>query len=142
MTIKKIRVKEVCKIQRASGREYPKGTIYLQVSASDKKIKILQEEKTLESKYVVFLTDMNSEYLFICMERTENIFYEKYVGKNINIQVESLDKWEIEMHTDEEIQNKIVEQQKKAKQELEREEQILNALKELKKTMLKGMFPN
>lgn len=139
---KTIKLKDVCEIQRCHGEIYPAGTVYLQVSATDKNIRILKMEQKLESKYVRFdiKDEISTEYLYIAMQRTQEEFYERYVGSNINIQVEALGEWELQIHTDRETQEKMVNMIKKIDEQSENEKKEIQRLRNLKKGMLEKLF--
>lgn len=138
-----VKLKEICEIRRCDGSKMQKGTIYLRVSASDKKVKILEEEKELESKFAHIEQKekrMSQEFLYHCLERTEDVFYKKFVGTNINIQIESIGEWEIEITDDKQLQETIVNTMREIEQAEEKERKQIEELKNFKKVMLSKLF--
>lgn len=70
------------------GKIYEAGTVYIQLSATDGKVKFLTESKELETKYGVFLPktkNIGSRYLFYMLDFEMPSFLRKYQnGMNIN----------------------------------------------------------
>lgn len=70
------------------GKIYEAGTVYIQLSATDGKVRYLAENKELETKYGVFIPKdkkMGSRYLFYMLEYEMPSFLHKYQsGMNIN----------------------------------------------------------
>lgn len=70
------------------GKIYEAGTVYIQLSATDGKVKFLTESKELETKYGVFLPktqNIGSRYLFYILDFEMPSFLRKYQnGMNIN----------------------------------------------------------
>lgn len=70
------------------GKVYEAGTVYIQLSATDGKVRYLAENKELETKYGVFIPKdkkMGSRYLFYMLEYEMPSFLHRYQsGININ----------------------------------------------------------
>lgn len=70
------------------GKVYEAGTVYIQLSATDGKVRYLAENKELETKYGVFVPKdkkVGSRYLFYMLEYEMPSFLHKYQsGMNIN----------------------------------------------------------
>lgn len=139
------RLGDICTIERCRGGVYKKDTIYLQVSATDKKIRILDHDAILESKYVAIEPKrnikINRRYLFLVLESTEEAFFSRYVGSNINIQVDCISLWEFPAHTDENTQQAYVQWVNTINTTYERERALIEELKELKQGSLRRLFP-
>lgn len=143
MKTKTVKLKEICEISRCDGSKMPKGTIYLQVSASDKNVRILEEEKELESKFVHIEQKekrMSQDFFYYCLKRTEDVFYKKFVGTNINIQVDSIGDWEIETTDDKQFQESIVNVIRAIEKTEEKERKQVEEIKNFKKVMLSKLF--
>lgn len=137
----KVNIYDICDVQRASG-VYDQGTVYLRISATDGKILILDKMQELESKYCVFVPKVVvlPEYLKIAIERTFPEFLEKYVGTNINIQIDAFKWFELEFHFNKEIQRDIVEKLRNIEKSIEAEEEEISKIKEFKRVMLAKMM--
>lgn len=97
------------------GRIYPKGTLYIQVSACKRggegAWNILDHESTLEDKYAVAIPkiDIIPKYLQIALDYQTPRWHARYVGTNINISMDTFDSLEVEYDDDLEKQKRYVE---------------------------------
>ena len=76
LNYKTVNLLDIANVDRAGGKEYPKGTIYIQISAARRdglsQFKILKESAVLESKYAVVIPNQYivPEYLIYALERS------------------------------------------------------------------------
>ena len=134
---------DICTIKRCEGSVYEEETIYIQVSATDKEIKILEKPQCLQSKYVCIEPknkDIIQEYLYRCLQRTQEEFFEKYVGKNINIQVDALQSWELQINRDKDNQKYWIAIFRELDNCIETEKAAVDILKKYKSSMLSKLF--
>lgn len=143
---KTVKLKEIAVVERAKKNEiHPKGTIYIQVSACKRegKWEILEESGPLESKYAVvrWKIPVNPTYMYEILNGSVGRWKQKYVGTNINIQMETFAYYELQYHPDIKVQNKYAEVFKKVNCMEKLEKTYTENLKELKKYHLERMFP-
>ena len=79
------------------------------------------------------------EYLFLVIERGLPKFVHKYLT-TINLQIDTLNNFEIEYHESVEEQRKIVEMQRKVQEAIEAEEREIEKLKAIKSFYMKNIF--
>lgn len=143
---KSVKLNEIAKIERGKNKPYPKGTIYIQVSACKRegRWEILEEESFLESKHAIveWKIPINTTYMVEVLNSTVGEWKHKYVGTNINIQMEAFDYYKLMYHTDIKLQNKIAETFEKINFLQKSEEKIIENLKKHKQHKLQRMFPN
>lgn len=144
---RRVLLTEVADIERAvKGKIYPQGTIYIQVSAARRtgldQWRISEKEGEIENKFAVLIpkNDINPYYLLIALERSAQEFLHKYVGTNINIQMDAFKRYELDYHADRQTQELIADFSKKANQGIESEKKTIEALHEIKKYMLGKMM--
>lgn len=138
---------EIADVERAvKGKIYPAQTIYIQVSACRKSGKeqwyISKEAGEIENKFAVLVprTDFDPYYLRIALERSAPEFMHKYVGTNINIQMDAFQRYEFDYHEDKQTQKLIAAFAKKADRGIESEKKTIDTLRELKRYMLGKMM--
>ena len=128
------------------GRMYPKGTLYIQVSAckrgGEDAWNILDHESTLEDKYAVAVPkiDIIPKYLQIALDYQTPRWHARYVGTNINISMDAFDFLEVEYDDDLEKQKRYVEMIEAAEKAAEDEERIIEEYKKMKAWYLKKLF--
>lgn len=139
---------DLCNIERAvSGKAYPAGTVYIQVSAcnhsGDDPFLILKEPAALPSKYAVLIPKLPCVpgYLFHLCNNFAAEFRAKIIGDNINIQMDSFRFFECCYHPDLEYQKKTVRLLDSLADSASEEEQIIAHLVNVKAYMLDRMFP-
>lgn len=144
---KKVKLTDIAYIERAvKDRVYPAGTVYIQVSACRRagldQFFLTSEAGPLESKYAVILPKerTDSVYMVEVLNLNADSFMYKYVGTNINIQLDSFKWFELEWHPNYETQKNIGLIMTKMREEDEREEQTIEDLKDFKKWMLSEMM--
>lgn len=138
---------DIATVERAAKRIYSAGNIIIQVSAA-KRMNIgspfilLTDDTMLESKYAVISpkTDIEPEYLAAVLELAEPQWHHKYVGDNINIQMEAFKDLELNYHTNPDTRKFILAQQKALQHEIDAVEKQIAADKRLKEYMLNKLF--
>lgn len=138
---------DIADIERAvKGKIYPSGTCYIQVSAARRKgleqFKMLHTDSELESKYVAILPKVKTIpfYFLIALNNSADEFMERYVGTNINIQVENFKYFKLKFHDDIKIQKHIAEQFEIIEKYEEYERQTISRYKGVKEWCLDNMF--
>lgn len=138
---------DIANVDRAGGKEYPKGTIYIQISAARRdglsQFKILKESAVLESKYAVVIPNQYivPEYLIYALERSGKEWRNKYVGNNINIQIDAFKWFKLQYHPDIEAQKFVVNIIQAIDNEIASVANTIQQEKELKRYMIANMFP-
>lgn len=79
------------------------------------------------------------EYLHLIVERGLPKFIHKYLT-TINLQIDTLNNFEIEYHKSVEEQRKVVEMQRKVQEAIEAEEREIEKLKAVKAFYVKNIF--
>lgn len=138
---------ELCDIERSkSDKLYPKGSCYIQISACRRKgleqFKMLHTDARLESKYAVVIPKIKiySAYLLITLNNSADEFMCKYVGTNINIQIENFRHFKILFHDDYDEQKRVAEQFEVIEKLEEYERQQIKRYKDIKKWSLDNLF--
>lgn len=134
---------EIATYERAlTGKVYPAGTHYLQVSATNGQMGYLKEAGTLESRYVAITRtiDVEPEYLDLIMEEAMPEFLHRH-KTGLNLQMDEVGKMALRIHRDKEARDAITMMAKDADRAVEEQEKELAALEKLKNTMLGKLFP-
>ena len=102
---------EIARIKRCRKRKYPKDTLYIYVSATDRQIHITEDDIVLDSRSAVIIPKIEiiPKYLFYALKKYEDYFFSRYVGTNINVSIDSLSFYPIDFETDLVKQNEVVE---------------------------------
>ena len=102
---------EIASIKRCRKRKYPKDTLYIYVSATDRQIHITEDDIVLDSRSAVIIPKIEiiPKYLFYALKKYEDYFFSRYVGTNINVSIDSLSFYPIDFETDLVKQNEVVE---------------------------------
>lgn len=148
MSCKIIKLKEIANIERVKkDKIYPKNTIYIRVSAcnnhsKEDKFHITKEEGILETKYAVILPKVEIEPLYLLTSLEDNVdrFFSRYVGTNINIQVDTLNNFELQYDDDLEKQKLFSDMLSLIIEMEQQEQQIIDDLKDSKQYYLTNMF--
>lgn len=121
---------------------YAPDTVYLFLSATDKEVHILDELSTIRDGAVILQPKQktNLKYLYYALENAKDEFFNKYVGKAINLSRYDLDFFELLWHENYNDQCEIVLQLKPLENEIENEIIAINHLKNFKAGMLDKMF--
>lgn len=148
MKMEKKRLKDIAEIERAiAGKIYPQYTPMIALSASmtsDKGgIAYLKEAGEVESRYAVFLPkdeELEPLYLYYIMLSEYDEFFAKH-NTNINLQIGELDHYFVYIHKDKKTRLLMVEALKGFDEEIEKEAKMLEQLGNVKKYLLKNLFP-
>lgn len=145
---KKARLIDVADIERCrSGVVYPAGTCYIQVSACAKnsaaKWHITEQDTELPGKYAAVLPKIPIVplYLLETLEYSADEFFCRYVGSNINIQLDIFKYYTISLHERLEDQQEVVNVLTPIKQDIEITQREISRWHDLKTFSLENMFP-
>lgn len=139
---KRYRLTDVADAERArKGVLYPKGTVYIQVSATQGQVHQLHKAGTIETKYAIIKPkiDIYMPYFKIAFERCVPEFLARYQS-TINIQMSDFSFFEIDLHPDQKTQMEIVSLLEKCNEAENVEKDIVEQLKTLKKIALSKMM--
>lgn len=138
---------EIADVERSKkGTIYPKGTIYVQISACKKGTEhiwnILSEDGTIESKYAVVRMKIPCipEYLCVALENVTLEWMHKYVGKNINISLDLFRYLVVRYHSEVREQLEVLAALKPIQDEIELIKEQIAREKETKKWFLGKMM--
>lgn len=147
LNYKHVKLLDIAKVERAGNRYYPAGTIYIQISAAKRtglpQFRILRKKTKLESKYAVVspTVEMIPDYFVFALERAAPEWKHRYVGNNINIQMDAFRYFELDYHEDICTQKYICDSLREVQKQIENVERQIGYEQRLKKYMLKNMFP-
>lgn len=139
---KKYKLTDIADVERAKiGQTYPKGTIFIQVSATNGQIKMLDCAGPIESKYATIIPKKKiyPSYFKLALERMVPEFLSCYKS-NLNIQIDDFKFFEVYIHEDPKTQmeiSQIMDQWDKAE---ESEQAIVDALMQVKRLAQAKMF--
>lgn len=139
---RQIHATEICKIERAAtGKRYNAGSCYIKLSAVDDYVGQLQQPGTIDSRYAVLepKEEINADYMYIAICRSFPEFLRKY-RTTINLQFNTLKRFEIRWHDDREIQKYIVNALKTVEKEINLVEDQIEHEKEVKRWYLEKMM--
>lgn len=140
--ITRYKLTEIATIERPKkGKIYPKGTVYIQVSATDGQVGILGKAAEVENKNVVVTPEISilPMYFKIAIEQAMPEFRTRYQS-TINIQVDTFRYFDICIHNDMQTQAYVVAMVKQADKARLLEEKLVDAYKSRKKYYLDKMF--
>lgn len=144
---RRVSLLEIANIERAvKGNIYKSGTIYIQVSACRRagleQFFALKESREVENKYAVILPKFPvvNEYLLEALNRCADEFMFKYVGSNINIQIETFKYFMLDYHDDLDTQQFIAAFSQTINKALERSDSEMKQVKNLEKYMLANLM--
>ncbi len=146
LSYKHVKLIDIANVERANKRIYKKGTIIIQISAArrngQEQFILLEKDTELESKYAVIVpkVKVSPEYLVVVLELAEPKWHNKYVGNNINIQIEAFNYFELDYHINIYTQLYIAQQQQQLQREIDLIDRQIAEEKNLKKYMLANMF--
>lgn len=139
----RVLLKNLAKIDRVKkGQIYRSGTVYIGVSATrGGDVHYLEEDGEIEDKYAAVEFDgrYNSKYLYYAILSVHEKWLSKYI-QNINVPISNLKEMQIDIVTDVNKQNEIVNKLNLLDIWAEREKQTISAWKNIKKTALEKMF--
>lgn len=139
----KVLLKNLANVDRVKkGRIYKSGTVFIGVSATrGGDVHYLEEDGEIEDKYATVEFDgrYNSKYLYYAISSVHEMWLTKYI-QNINVSILDLKEMEIDIITDIDRQNEIVNKLNLLDAWTESEKQMISAWKSVKKTALEKMF--
>lgn len=138
---KEVKLIDVADIERAKkGKMYDAGCVIIQVSATDGQIYVLSEIQEVETKYAVIIPKegVNGYYLKVAIER-ELLKFLHQNQTGMNLQMDSFKALKIKLHN-RETQDYLGQILKKYDDALEKEREIIEQLKDMKKYYLANMF--
>lgn len=139
---RQIHATEICNIERAvTGKIYRAGSCYIKLSAVDDHVGQLQKDGTIDPRYAVLepKEEINADYMYIAICRSFPEFLRKY-RTTINLQFNTLKRFEIRWHDDREIQKYIVNALKTVEKEINLVEDQIEHEKEVKRWYLEKMM--
>lgn len=139
---RKCRLKEIAKISRAtSGQIYPKGTNWIELSATKGRVGIIDRDGLIETRNAVIIPviPINPFYFHLVLERALPRFVSKYLT-TINLQADVVGLMEIEYHTEAEAQNIVVHSMNQINQWIDEENDALEKWQRIKRAMLGNLF--
>ena len=138
---KEVKLIDIADIERAKkGKMYDAGCVIIQVSATDGQIYVLDEIQEVETKYAVIIPkiDVNGFYLKIAIEKElPKFLHQNQTG--MNLQMDSFNVLKIKLHN-RETQDYLEHILKKYDDGLEKEREMIEELKDMKKYYLVNMF--
>lgn len=140
---KEINLLDIVNIEKAKkDKQYEKGNIIIQVSASKGQIFYLENKQVVERKYIVLIPKIkiHSKYLYYILSDVLPDFLIKY-QTDINIQPEIFKFLKLKIHSDINIQNKIADILSNIDKQIENENKEIEKIKDFKKWHLDKMFP-
>ena len=145
MQSRQVKLYDVARVERAvSGKIYPAGTGYIQVSACRRleQFRITKEAGTLEGKYaaIIPLRPVIPEYLQITLENSAEEFMRRYVGTNINIQMSAFNNFTLRWQDDLDAQRFVVDSLSAIQHGLEAEEEAIKQVQSMKQYFLEALF--
>ena len=145
---RQVRLYDIADVERCrSGVIYPKGTVYIQVSAcaknSAEKWHITETAGELPGKYAAVLPKLPviPLYLLEVLEYTAEEFFCRYIGSSINIQPELFKYYVIPFHFDLREQQEVLDVLRPIKEDIEAVERDITAWVGFKGYFLQKMFP-
>lgn len=139
---KRYHLLDIADVSRAkSGKIYPSGTAYIQVSATHGQIEMLRTSGTIEGKYATIIPKISiyPPYFKIALERAVPAFCARYQS-TINIQMGDFRFFEIEIHEDYETQVEIGRIMQQCDVAAHAELDVIETLKDLKTIALSKML--
>ena len=142
LTTERHKLTDIAEVERArNGIIYPAGTIYIQVSATQGYIEILQKPGPIETKYATIIPkiEISAAYFKIALERCAPEFLARYKS-TINIQMGDFQFFEVDIHPDKKTQHEIVAIMNQCEIAEKAEADIVDTLKECKRIALAKMM--
>lgn len=139
---RQIHITEICNIERAvTGKTYKAGSCCIKLSAVDDYVGQLQKPGAIDPRYAVLepKEEINADYMYIAICRSFPEFLRKY-RTTINLQFNTLKRFEIRWHDDREIQKYIVNALKTVEKEINLVEDQIEHEKEVKRWYLEKMM--
>ena len=142
-----VRLPEVARVERCrSGVIYPARTVYIQVSAcaknSAEKWHITESAGELPGKYaaVIPTVPVIPWYLKEALEYSADEFFCRYIGSNINIQMDLFNFYTLPFYSDLKEQARVVDMLKPVEDDIELVEREIEEIGKIKKWFLEKMM--
>lgn len=138
---KNVSLYDVADFERSKKNKiYSKGSILIQLSATKGQMKYMTCEGTVDAKYGVIQSKINSKYLYYVLDMVMCEFLRKYqTGLNINPEIFKYLYFDI--HTDEQVQNSVVKMLDFLEEGITSAEKEKEQSRSFKQYHLNGMFP-
>lgn len=134
---------DVATVERAkSGKVYPAGSILIQVSATNGKLRMIEAPAEVEQKYAVIEVAgdrVSAPYLLFVLEMEMPGFLRRY-QTTMNIQMDVFKHLRFEIHNERDTQDEIVKVFAMLDDRIDGIEREIDGLKEFKKWHLDAMF--
>ncbi|MEG0349571.1 restriction endonuclease subunit S [Enterococcus sp.] len=140
-TFECVQLEDVAEFGRAKeGHIYPRGSSTIQISATNGQIDYLDFPRVVETKHVVIVPQagINTKYFNYVLQKNVDVFVRKF-KTGLNIQEHEVGKFPIELHSSE-TQKAIAKMLSYVDDEEARRQEEVDALIELKKTLLSQMM--
>ena len=140
----KVNIFDVADIERAlQGKIYPAGSTLIALSATRGQVEYMPEAGYVETRYAVVVPKVVCVpyYLFIVIQEAFPEYLSKYMT-GINLQFDNLKYLEVEWHQDIEAQAYISEMMRQADDAVDKVQQEIERLEDMKKFFLDRLFPS
>lgn len=140
-TFECVQLEDVAEFGRAKeGHVYPRGSSTIQISATNGQIDYLEYPQTVESKHVVIIPQagINPKYFNYVLQKNIDVFVRKF-KTGLNIKEQEIGKFPVELHGSE-TQKAVAKMLNYVDEEERRRQEEVDALTELKKTLLNQMM--
>ena len=138
-----VRLLDIASIERArSGKTYPAGSTLIQVSATDGKLRYMDEPGEVAQKFAVIEPDrarVSPAYLFWALGIALPTFLARY-QTTMNIQMGVFEHLRLEIHNDRETQDEIVRLFAAVDEQIDGIQRDIDRFNEFKKWHLDTMF--
>ena len=140
-----VKLTDVADIVRCDGKTlYPKGTVYLYASATDKQVHFLEEQdEVLPDRCIVIIPKDKCHpiYLFQVLDYFAPAFMHRYVGNAINLPVERLKHFKLKWQSDYAEQERIGKRLQPMREAILEKKKTLEQLEKFKKCLFDVFFP-
>ena len=140
-TFERVRLEDVAEFGRAKeGHVYPRGSSTIQISATNGQVDYLDLPRMVEIKHVVIIPQagIDAKYFNYVLQKNIDVFVRNF-KTGLNIQEHEIGKFPIELHSFE-TQKAISKMLNYVDDEERRRQEEVDALTELKKTLLNQMM--
>ncbi|KAA8832599.1 hypothetical protein [Bifidobacterium tissieri] len=136
-------VTQLFDIERAEkGKEYPAGTVLIQLSASDGQVHYQDKAGPVSAQYATLVPKEPkwARYLYECVKRAWPAHYAR-TNQGINYPHGSLLELNVTVHASDEDRERLTAMVEEFDREIERERRIIEQWKNVKKHNLATLFP-
>lgn len=141
MVYKKINLLELADVERAKGKEYPKGVTIVQISATRGQVLYVEQPRIITGEYAVLLpkSGIDSKYFYYAVVNEAPHFFKRY-QTGLNMRMDNFKNMVLDFENDIAIQKEQVKNIEIIEQAILLSEQEINEIKEFKNTMLSKLF--